>query len=451
MLTLLILLGALSTLHQNSWLPYPSAVKAQSTVSTAVVSIVPQNISDFSKGAGSTVVYTVTLAAAPSINSFAVWVQFDPQVLHASNDAISSSGNVLGSAAQVRSECINGEVIQGANCQPYPLSDNGVVSLELFTLGNKTTTVPTSGLLFQLTLGVIQAESFSRIHILQVVLANGVTAEHYGSTNVDGFFTNKHCGSTFCKPPVVDFTFSPTQPSVGSTVTFNASASKTVNANAQIAKYTWYWEEICRAVFTSQDTPDPIIPHTFCNAQTYHVTLTVTDTSGISWAITKPIVLVFVFVDVTYGGIVIDPQYNVYPGTVVHVTAGIRNFSTLPVNATLTMTLDTGTVLGNKTFKLSESGGTGASIGTFGPVPWNTTNYAPRVYRIDIKVDSNVPQNVTTDKLASTYVQLIVRPLGGSLSLSLFQTTGLGLIVLIGLLAGLARFRKKPSWEREPL
>src|SRR5207249_6636526 len=84
-------------------------------------------------------------------------------------------------------------------------------------------------------------------------------------------------------------------------------------------------------------------------------------------------------------------------------------------------------------------------------VPWDTHGYSPRVYRIDIKVDSNVPQNVTSDKSASTFVQLIVSPPGGALSLSLFQTTGLGLIVLIGLAAGLARFRKKPSWEREPL
>jgi len=451
MLALLIFLGALSTVHQNSLLPIPSSVKAQSTSSTAVVSIIPENISDFSKIAGSIVIYNVTLAASPSISSFAVWIQFDPQTLQASNNAIGSSGNVLGSDAQVRSECINGEVVQGANCQPYPLSDNGVVSLELFTFGNKTTTVPTSGLLFQLTLTVVKAEGFSRIHILQVVLANGIKNESYPSTDVDGFFTNKHCGSTFCKPPLVDFTFSPVQPSLGSTVTFNASASKTPNVGAQISKYTWFWEEICHTVASIQDTSDPMIPHTFCNAQIYHVTLTVTDTLGISWAITKSIQVIYVFVDVTYGGIDLDHQFNVYPGTVVQIKAGIRNNSTLPLNATLTMTLDTGKTLGNGTFNLAERGGKGATTGTLGPVPWDTTDYAPRVYRIEIKVGSNVPQNVTTDKTASTFIQLVVRPPGGTFSLSLFQSTGLGLIVLIGLLAGLARFRKKPSWEREPL
>ncbi len=179
MLTLLVFLGALSTIHQNSFLPIPSVVRAQSTSSTAVASIVPQNISDFSKVAGSIVTYNVTVAAAPSISSFAVWIQFDPQVLNASNNAISSAGNVLGSDAQVRSECINGEVVLGQACQAYPLSDFGVVSLELFTLGGKTTSVPTSGLLFQLTLRVVKAESFSRVHFLQVVLANGITNENY--------------------------------------------------------------------------------------------------------------------------------------------------------------------------------------------------------------------------------------------------------------------------------
>jgi len=451
MLTLLVFLGALSTIHQNSFLPIPSVVRAQSTSSTAVASIVPQNISDFSKVAGSIVTYNVTVAAAPSISSFAVWIQFDPQVLNASNNAISSAGNVLGSDAQVRSECINGEVVLGQACQAYPLSDFGVVSLELFTLGGKTTSVPTSGLLFQLTLRVVKAESFSRVHFLQVVLANGITNENYPSTNVDGFFTNKHCGSVFCKPPLVDFTFSPTQPSLGSTVMFNATASKATNAGAKIAKYIWFWEEICNNVFSTQDVPDPIIPHTFCNAHTYYVTLTVTDTLGISWAITKGIQVVYIFVDVTYGGIDLDHQYNVYPGTVVHITAGILNKSTVPVNANLSITLDTGVALGNKSFTLSGGGTAGSITGKLGPVPWDTTNFSPRVYRIDVKVSSNVPQNVTNDKSTSTYIQLIVVPPGGTLSLSLIQTTGLGLNILIGLAAGLARFRKKPNWEREPL
>lgn len=446
MLTLVIFLGATSTMHLNSFLSYPSPVNAQSTPSTAVVSV--QNVTDQSKGPGSTVVYNVTLASSPLISGFNVWVQFDPNVLSASTSSIDYSGNILGSEAQVQSECINNQAVVG-QCQDFPLGAQGVVNIGLFYLGNKTTTVP-GGLLYRLSLTVLTV-GFSQIHLLEVVLVNGGKNEEYPSTNVDGLFTNRICGSTLCKPPHTDFTFSPIVPSLGSTVTFNASASRATNAGARITNYRWFWGEICHAVATSQDTPDPLIPHTFCNAQTYRIALTVTDTLGISWVITKEVQVVFIFVDVTYGGIDLDHQYNVYPGTVVHITAGIRNNSTVPVNATLSITLDTGAALGNKSFSLAGGGTAGTTTGKFGPVPWDTTNFSPRVYRIDVRIISAVPQNVTNDKLTSTYIQLIVIPPGGTFSLGLFQTTGLGLIVLIGLAAGLARLRKKPSWEREPL
>jgi len=392
----------------------------------------------------------VNLATSPSISAFNVWVQFDPSVLSASTGAISYSGNVLGSDAHVQSECISNQAIVG-DCQPYPLGGPGVVNLGLYYLGSKTTSNSTSGLLYSLTLTVVKSAGFSQLHILQVVLANGVQNLSYPSTTVDGFFTNKYCGSSFCKPPIVDFTYSPIQPSIGSTVIFNASISKAVNPNSLLVNYTWSWDEICSAVSSIQLVHIPIITHTFCNAQNYSVTLAVADSLGISWAITKSVQVVYVFVDVTYGTIDLDHRYNVYPGTVVHVTAGILNNSTLPARGNLTITLDTGLVLGNKSFALSERGGAGGTTGTLGPVRWDTTNYSPRVYRIEVRVSSNVPQNVTSDKSALAYVQLILSPPSGGLNLSLFQTTGLGVIILVGLAAGLARFRKKPSWETEPL
>src|SRR5207247_10367634 len=135
--------------------------------------------------------------------------------------------------------------------------------------------------------------------------------------------------------------------------------------------------------------------------QNYPVELTVTDTQGISWVITKNVKVIYVFVDVTYSGIDVDHQFGVYVGTIVHITAGIRNNSTLAVKANLTITLDTGKVLGNKTFNLSERGGAGATTGTLSLVPSDTTGYSPRAYRIDITVDSNVPQNATSDKSAT--------------------------------------------------
>lgn len=391
-------------------------------------------------------VFNVTLAASPAISAFNVWVRFDPNVLSASSSSIDYSQNILGASAQVQSECINNQAIVGS-CGK--LDGLGVVNLGLFFLGNMTTSA-SGGLLYRITLTVLKV-GFSQVHLLQVVLANGIKDESYTSAAVDGSFTNEKCGANYCTPPLAQFSFSPIQPSVGSTVTFNASLSRPTNANAVVANYTWFWDEICGAVATTQSVNVSLITHTFCNAQTYSVTLTVSDSLGIRWSITAPVQVVYVFVDVTYGGISLDHQFNVIPGTIVHITAGIVNNSTLPLNATLTVALDTGTQLGNESFSLSERGGARGTIGSLGPLPWDTTNYSPRVYRIDVKVSSNARQNVTTDKSTSTFVQLIVPQRGGNLSLSLFQTTGIGIIVIIGLAAGLARFRKRPSWESEPL
>ena len=448
-LTLLLLFNATSTAHQSPSVLYPAPVRAQSTSSTAVVSIVPQNISDLSKGLGTTVVYNVTLATSPSISLFAVWVQFDPKILDASTTAISYTGNVLGSSAQVQSECINGASFAGV-CQPYPLAGQGIVSLVLYNLGSQTTAFPTSGLLFQITLKVIKL-GFSQLHIIQAVLTNGVKVENYPATTVDGQFTNLQCApSTFCRHPFVDFTISPREPVVGSAVTFNASISKATNANTRLSTYTWYWGFTFGSE-SLQVVRFPVITHAFGQSQEYPITLTVNDTLGISWAITKTINIIYVFTDLTFGHINIDHQFNIYPGTLVHISAQIINNSTVASRGNLTMVLDTGLVLGNQSFSLSDRSGTGINTGTLGPVAWDTSGYPPRVYRIEVKVIPTTPQNITRDKVGAAYVQLIVIQPTGLLSLGLLQTTGLGVLVLFALFAGLARFRKKPSWETEPL
>jgi PKD domain-containing protein len=447
-LTLLLFFNALSTTHQSPSVPYPAPVRAQSTSSTAVVSIIPQNISDLSKGPGTTVVYNVTVASSPSISLFAVWVQFNPKILDASTIAITYTGNVLGSSAQVQSECINGASFVGV-CQPYPLAGQGIVSLVLYNLGNQTTTFPTGGLLFQITLRVINL-GFSQLHIIQAVLTNGVKVENYPATTVDGQFTNQLCGTTFCKHPFVDFTISPLEPVVGSSVTFNASISKATNANAALTTYTWYWGFTFGSE-SLQVVRFPVITHAFGQAQEYPITLTVNDTLGISWAITKTVHVIYVFTDLTFGHITQDHEFNIYPGTLITLSAQIINNSTVPTKGNLTMILDTGKVLANQSFSLPERSGTRYNSATLGPVTWDTTAYAPRVYRIEVRVIPTTPQNITTDKVGSAYVQLIVVQPTGLLSLGLLQTTGIGVLVLFALFAGLARFRKKPSYETEPL
>jgi len=75
--------------------------------------------------------------------------------------------------------------------------------------------------------------------------------------------------------PVPNFTFSPTNPTVGQTVVFNASAS--YDPDGTIVSYTWNWDD------ADGDTPPrtaPVEDHDFASARTCYVKLTVTDNLG---------------------------------------------------------------------------------------------------------------------------------------------------------------------------
>ena len=74
--------------------------------------------------------------------------------------------------------------------------------------------------------------------------------------------------------PSATFVFSPTNSTVGTTVNFNASASRPASGR-QIVSYTWDFGN-----GTIQTTSSPTISHVYTSARTYTVTLVVTDDIG---------------------------------------------------------------------------------------------------------------------------------------------------------------------------
>jgi PKD repeat protein len=89
-------------------------------------------------------------------------------------------------------------------------------------------------------------------------------------------------------PPQASFFYTPIEPYVNMTVTFDASASTAEGYNDTIVKYEWNFGD-----GTSPPPPQtgPIITHKFKHAGTYIVTLNVTDNEGL-WCITsKPITI----------------------------------------------------------------------------------------------------------------------------------------------------------------
>jgi hypothetical protein len=452
-LVMILSLGVFLAIDNEVAHSVPSSVIEQAPP-TAIISVSPQATADLSKTAGTTVTFNLTLASSPSISLFGVWLQYNTSVLSPVNppsNTVDYTGNILGPTAKAQSECVGSSVIAGSSCA---LTAPDVISLVLYTLGNQTSSTP-GGLLYRVTFQVLES-GFARLHILQYVLTNGVKDESYNalSTN-DGYFTNRYCsGTTFCQPLKVSFTFSPPLPPIGGTVFFNASSSVETNAGGNIVSYQWSWGEQspCRGVGT-QTTINPIITHVFCTPQNFSVSLLVSDSYGVTWGVTRTVTVVYVFIQLFYSGpIQVDQKFGLIPGTTVHITAGVTNNSTQTVPANLTITVNTvPRIIWTRSFNLSANG-LGANTGTIGPLAWNTSADLPvQAYRIDLSITSSVHQNNTLYTSESTFVQFVVPQTTGLLSLSLLQSSGVGILAIIALVAGISRFRRKPSWETEEL
>ncbi|RLI46253.1 hypothetical protein DRO69_03470, partial [Candidatus Bathyarchaeota archaeon] len=88
-------------------------------------------------------------------------------------------------------------------------------------------------------------------------------------------------------PPVASFIFSPTEPIVGETVTFNASAS--ADADGTIVSYSWDFGDGTTETYVKDVNLTAIATHAYEAAGDYNVTLTVTDDDGLTHTITKTI------------------------------------------------------------------------------------------------------------------------------------------------------------------
>jgi PKD repeat protein len=84
------------------------------------------------------------------------------------------------------------------------------------------------------------------------------------------------------RPPTASFSFSPSSPTVGEVVTFDASGSR--DPDGRITGYRWDFNNDGRA-----DATGVRVTHTFSAAGSYRVTLTVTDDDGLSNSTTRTV------------------------------------------------------------------------------------------------------------------------------------------------------------------
>ena len=245
---------------------------------SAVVAVDPSSIADPTITSG-TVTFNINVLNSPSISTFGVSIFYNRAVLSLLPTGINFQGDVLaqtGGTLSVGAECLDGSSIIG-NCIPL-IDDLGVVSLLLLIQGQSVTPNPTNGLLLSLTFNVI-GRGVSQIDFLRSILLNGNLANPLiPSQSTDGYFSNMMCGSAICRPPIAQFTFTPTTPEVGIPVTFNGSSSFATNPSASIQTYSWNW----RVRFPDVSNANgPIVQHAFQFPGEYTVTLAVNDTYSV--------------------------------------------------------------------------------------------------------------------------------------------------------------------------
>jgi hypothetical protein len=450
----LVLLILLSSGHQTQSLlaPYRFSQDPPPSPCThiGVIAVDPPNNASFQLQQGSFVTFKANITNSCPITGFSVSLKYNSKVLKFSSldqpakVSGSYSGSVLGSQAQAQRICIDNAPIEGV-CQDF--DGFGIVSVALYLLAAQPTPDPTSGLLFQVTFQVV-AVGYSQLHFLgQSVLSNAVTGSSVGFLPSDGYFTNESCpvsSSRLCTPPIVNFVSNSIPLYLNRPATFNSTGSRCTNQGCNIQSRTWEWGDTTLVQVNNVTT----IVHNYSeHARPYTPTLTIEDSYGVLASKTILVNVISNWIELSVGGVSIDNLRQVYPGTVIHIRSNIVNNSSIAENATFFISLED-RVLSNRTLSLNPYpyGATGSLNAT-----WDTTGYSPRVYRIDAYALPVYGQNSTKHIKVSSYVQLVIPLSTGTLSLSLFQTTGLGVVVLVAVAFLFSRLRKRPSWETEPL
>jgi hypothetical protein len=152
-----------------------------------------------------------------------------------------------------------------------------------------------------------------------------------------------------------------------------------------------------------------------------------------------------IYIDLLVSNILAKPQFKVYPGSTVVISVVVVNNSTFPEDGTVSVDVDGHVVAASQSYHLRAF-----RQQTTISVNWNTTGYSPRVYRIHAAIPPILNENKTINNDGSAFVELISQQPTGSLSLSLLQTGGLGILVLAGVGFGVSRLlRRKPAFEEE--
>jgi hypothetical protein len=410
----------------------------------ATVYITPSNVTDTSRTSGQ-VTFSVYAEDIPAINLYLVSLQYNRDEIRLYS--VNSTGNIMGDTAQIVYYCVDGlnQVNPTGQCLTVngsPIDQPDVITYSQNLLGGSS--APSlNGFLFNLTFNII-GQGLSPLHVYYLSLDNGST--ELNASSRDAYFSNGMCGGVACRPPLVNVTIAPSTFSVGSPGNFNATVLLR-NPSDSVTSYTWSWGETTGLSQEYSVTHVPHASHVYQNVGEHLASLQIIDAYGIYWYVTLRIHVTRLYVDLYVGEIKVNPQLKVVAGTIVTIHAVINNNSTLPENTNFSITIEHKTVLKTSPSVSLAPGGGQASLDTV----WNTSGYTPRMYGVVVIIPPIPQENTTAGNIGVLYVQLIYPLPGGLLSLSILQTAGLSILIIVAVAVALSRFLKKPSYESEAL
>jgi PKD repeat protein len=188
------------------------------------------------------------------------------------------------------------------------------------------------------------------------------------------------------EPPTASFTYSPSVPKAGETVTFDASTS--APNGGTIIGYKWGFGD-----GNTTTTTDALIVHVYDTLGTYNVTLTVTDSEGLTdstWQEITVIPAITIVHDVAVTDVAVSSNI-VYQGWIVDVNVTVANLGNATENFTVTLYYDNTTIATHNVQNLEPNATLTLRFA------WNTAG-VPYCHNYTIKaVASTVPGEINVD------------------------------------------------------
>lgn len=239
-----------------------------------------------------------------------------------------------------------------------------------------------NGTIFTMTLNVVSPGTCDLI-LLSVELSD-INADPIECYKFDGKFSTP-------EKPFADFTFSPTEPHINDTIIFNATLSKP--HGGIVTSYMWDFGD---SNITTVSTP--LVTHFYIHAESFNVTLTITDSEELNDS-TWIIIVVSDIHDVSILDISTS-TLETYIGHLVNITTIVKNEGTATENFNVTTYYNTTSLETKLVTNLTRD--TEATL-TF---TWNTTGVHPGPYVVSAEAstvpgETEVINNYLTDGIVN--------------------------------------------------